>query len=218
MNRFPRPRRADRRWPSACSPLFAAACGSSDDAPAGAKKMSFKLTDAGCDAARREGARRADQLRSRKRRHLEGDRARGARRGNDPRREGEPLRRPLRQLLADPGEGRIHPRCNGGDEEDGHADRQRRAARPRDSPEVEAAVAQYRDYLEQNTAELVAATKPFVAAVEAGDVDEAKIALRRRPASPTSGSSRWPSPSATSTRASTPAKTTCRRANGAAST
>ncbi len=28
--------------------VFAAACGSSEDAPAGAKKMSFKLTDAGC--------------------------------------------------------------------------------------------------------------------------------------------------------------------------
>ena len=29
--------------------LFATACGSSDDAPAGAKKMAFELTDAGCD-------------------------------------------------------------------------------------------------------------------------------------------------------------------------
>jgi iron uptake system component EfeO len=29
--------------------LFATACGSSEDAPAGAKKMSFKLTDAGCE-------------------------------------------------------------------------------------------------------------------------------------------------------------------------
>ena len=29
--------------------LFAAGCGSSDDAPAGAKKMAFKLTDAGCE-------------------------------------------------------------------------------------------------------------------------------------------------------------------------
>lgn len=28
--------------------LFAAACGSSDDAPRGAKTMSFELTDAGC--------------------------------------------------------------------------------------------------------------------------------------------------------------------------
>lgn len=37
-----------------------------------------------------------------------------------------------------------------------------------------AAVDQYRDYLEDNTAELVANTKPFVAAVVAGNVGEAK--------------------------------------------
>ena len=29
--------------------LFTAACGSSEDAPAGAKKVTFKLTDAGCE-------------------------------------------------------------------------------------------------------------------------------------------------------------------------
>ncbi|HKO38721.1 MAG TPA: iron uptake system protein EfeO [Solirubrobacterales bacterium] len=42
------------------------------------------------------------------------------------------------------------------------------------SPQEKAAVAQYRDYLEENTAELVAKTKPFVAAVVAGNVAEAK--------------------------------------------
>jgi iron uptake system component EfeO len=42
------------------------------------------------------------------------------------------------------------------------------------SPQEKAAVAQYRGYLEDNTAELVAKTKPFVAAVVAGDVAEAK--------------------------------------------
>ena len=42
------------------------------------------------------------------------------------------------------------------------------------SPEEKAAVAQYRDYLEENTAELVEKTKPFVAAVVAGNVAEAK--------------------------------------------
>lgn len=42
------------------------------------------------------------------------------------------------------------------------------------SPQEKAAVADYRAYLEQNTAELVAKTKPFVAAVVAGDVSEAK--------------------------------------------
>lgn len=42
------------------------------------------------------------------------------------------------------------------------------------SPQEKAAVDQYRGYLEENTAELVAKTKPFVAAVVAGNVAEAK--------------------------------------------
>ena len=42
------------------------------------------------------------------------------------------------------------------------------------SPEVEAAIADYRSYLEENTAELVAAIEPFVAAVDSGDVAKAK--------------------------------------------
>lgn len=42
------------------------------------------------------------------------------------------------------------------------------------SPEVEDAIADYRSYLEENTAELVSATEPFVAAVVAGEVDKAK--------------------------------------------
>jgi iron uptake system component EfeO len=42
------------------------------------------------------------------------------------------------------------------------------------SPEVEEAIANYREYLEENTAELVTATEPFVAAVVAGDIAKAK--------------------------------------------
>jgi len=42
------------------------------------------------------------------------------------------------------------------------------------SPEVEAAAEDYRAYLEENTAELVAATEPFVAAAVAGEVEKAK--------------------------------------------
>jgi iron uptake system component EfeO len=49
------------------------------------------------------------------------------------------------------------------------------AAKSREaSPQEKAAVAQYRGYLEENTAELVAKTKPFVAAVVAGNVAKAK--------------------------------------------
>ncbi|HEX6602191.1 MAG TPA: EfeM/EfeO family lipoprotein, partial [Solirubrobacterales bacterium] len=42
------------------------------------------------------------------------------------------------------------------------------------SRQEEAAVADYREYLEENTAELVAETEPFVAAVVAGNVAAAK--------------------------------------------
>jgi iron uptake system component EfeO len=42
------------------------------------------------------------------------------------------------------------------------------------SPQVEAAIEDYRGYLEENTAELVDATEPFVAAAVAGDIAEAK--------------------------------------------
>ena len=42
------------------------------------------------------------------------------------------------------------------------------------SPQVEAVVADYRDYLQANADELVATTKPFVAAVVAGNLVEAK--------------------------------------------
>jgi iron uptake system component EfeO len=42
------------------------------------------------------------------------------------------------------------------------------------SPRVEAVIADYRDYLQQNADELVAMTEPFVAAVVAGNLVEAK--------------------------------------------
>jgi iron uptake system component EfeO len=42
------------------------------------------------------------------------------------------------------------------------------------SPEIEAAIADYRRYLEENTTALVTATKPFVAAVVAGNVTAAQ--------------------------------------------
>jgi iron uptake system component EfeO len=42
------------------------------------------------------------------------------------------------------------------------------------SPQIDAVVADYRDYLQQNADELVATTEPFVTAVVAGDLAEAK--------------------------------------------
>ena len=48
MNRLPLRRRPDRARGRPAR-VALAACGSSEDAPAGAKKLSFKITDAGCD-------------------------------------------------------------------------------------------------------------------------------------------------------------------------
>jgi iron uptake system component EfeO len=48
------------------------------------------------------------------------------------------------------------------------------AAHTTNSPQAEAAVEDYRSYLEENTAELVAETEPFVAAVVAGELKQAK--------------------------------------------
>jgi iron uptake system component EfeO len=60
--------------------------------------------------------------------------------------------------------------CGSSDETTTTDEKTTRTSNPLD----EAAVADYREYLEQNTAELVAKTKPFVAAVVAGNVAEAK--------------------------------------------
>jgi iron uptake system component EfeO len=70
-------------------------------------------------------------------------------------------------------EGEYTLRCNGGSEEDGTLTVTGKL-KSKDGPEVEQAISSYRDYLEENTAELTAKTKPFVAAVVAGNVAEAK--------------------------------------------
>jgi iron uptake system component EfeO len=64
--------------------------------------------------------------------------------------------------------------CGSSDDETTDASTTAAAKSKAASPQEKAAVAQYRDYLEENTAELVAKTKPFVAAVVAGNVAEAK--------------------------------------------
>ena len=63
--------------------------------------------------------------------------------------------------------------CNGGSEGGGTltVTGKLRAA---NSPQVNAAVTEYRKYLEQNAGELVRGTRPFVAAVAAGQVEKAK--------------------------------------------
>ncbi len=153
--------------------LLAAGCGSSDDGPAGAKKMSFALTDAGCDPhnakapagpitfdVENTGSGSVTELEV-----LDGDTILG---------EVENLSEGLSgsfSLTLEEGEYTL--RCNGGSEEDGTLT-VTGGATASTSPEIEAAIAQYREYLEENTDELVSATEPFVVAVESGEVDEAK--------------------------------------------
>jgi iron uptake system component EfeO len=151
-----------------------AACGSSsDDGDSGAKTLSFKLTDAGCDPhdakapagpltfeAENAGSATVTEIEV-----LDGETILG---------EKENLTEGLTgsfSLTLEEGEYIL--RCNGGEEEDGTLTVTGKL-QAETGPEVEAAIAEYRDYLEENTGELVAATKPFVAAVVAGNVAEAK--------------------------------------------
>jgi iron uptake system component EfeO len=153
--------------------LSAAACGSDEATSAGAKALSFKLTDAGCDPhgaraaagpigfeAENVGTADVTELEI-----LDGVKILG---------ETENLTAGLQgsfTLTLEQGEYTIY--CPGGDDERGtltvSGD-----LKTRSSPQAEAAVADYREYLEKNTAALVAATKPFVVAVVAGDVAAAK--------------------------------------------
>jgi len=153
--------------------LSIAGCGSGDDAPKGAKTMSFKLTDAGCEPHEAkapagpivfevENAGTADVTELEV---MDGETILG---------EVENLSDGLSgsfSLTLEKGEYTLY--CPGGSDERGTL-AVSGELQAENSPEVEAAVSQYRKYLEQNTGALVAATEPFVAAVLAGEVDEAK--------------------------------------------
>jgi iron uptake system component EfeO len=153
--------------------LFVSACGSSDDeTTAGATAMSFKITDAGCDPHDAKAAAgpinfeaEGDSSSVTELEVLDGETILG---------EKENLTEGLNgsfSLTLEEGEYTI--RCNGGSEEDGTLTVTGKL-KSSDSPEIETAIADYRSYLEENTAELTTATKPFVAAVVAGNVAEAK--------------------------------------------
>jgi len=153
--------------------IFAGGCGSSNDAAPGAKKMAFELTDAGCVPNQAKapagpinfevenaGTSKVTELEV-----LDGETILG---------EVENLSDGLSgsfALTLEQGEYTLY--CPGGDTERGTltVSGELQAA---NSPQVEKTIAQYRDYLEENTTELVAETEPFVAAVVAGEVDKAK--------------------------------------------
>jgi iron uptake system component EfeO len=153
--------------------LFAAACGSGEDSPSGAKKMSFKLTDAGCDPhdakapagpitfeVENAGSSKVTEMEV-----LDGETLLGERENLS-----EGLSGSFSLTLE---EGEYTLRCNEGSEEDGTLTVVGKLA-TKSGPQVEKAIAQYREYLEKSTALLVATTKPFVAAVVAGNVAQAK--------------------------------------------
>ena len=149
-------------------------CGSGDEAPAGAKKMAFELTDAGCvphDAeapagpiffeAENTGTTAVTEIEV-----MEGDTILGEKENLSDGFSGSFT------LTLGPGDYTIY--CPGGETERGTLTVRGKASAATASPAEEKAVAEYRTYLEENTAELVSATKPFVAAVESGKVEEAE--------------------------------------------
>jgi len=158
--------------------VFATACGSSDDdttsgSPA-AEVLAFNLTDAGCDPVDAEAAAgpitfEVENTSSNPDLHelevLDGETVLGE---TPDISEGDSG---TFTLTLEQGEYTLL--CPGGDGDSGtltvtgELDTE-------SSPEVEESIATYREYLEENTAELVDATEPFVAAVVAGDIAKAK--------------------------------------------
>ncbi|MBS1860141.1 MAG: iron uptake system protein EfeO [Actinobacteria bacterium] len=153
-----------------------AACGSSsDDAPAGSKQLTFKLTDAGCEPTKASapagpidfkvengGTGKYTELEV-----LDGETILGERENVIEGTSGS------FSLTLEEGEYAIRCKEEGGDGEGtlkvtGKLD-------TKASPEVEKAIAGYRDYLVENTEGLTKQTKPFVAAVEAGEIAKAKV-------------------------------------------
>jgi iron uptake system component EfeO len=154
--------------------LFVAACGSSDKAPAGSKELTFKLTDAGCEPTQASapagpinfkvengGTTKYSELEV-----LDGETILGERENIT-----EGLSGSFSLTLE---EGEYTVRCK---EEPGEGEGTLKVTGKLEtakSPEIDKAIADYRSYLEENTAELTAMTKPFVAAVAAGDIKSAK--------------------------------------------
>jgi iron uptake system component EfeO len=154
--------------------LLLAACGSSDKAPAGSKQLTFELTDEGCSPktatapagpidfqVENGGTGKYTELEV-----VDGETILGERENVIEGASGS------FSLTLEEGEYTI--RC---DESGGAGDGTLKVTgklKTAKSPEVEKAIANYRDYLVENADELTARTRPFVAAVEAGDIAKAK--------------------------------------------
>ena len=154
--------------------LFVAACGSSssDDSSGSSEQVTFKLTDAGCEPHATnakagpidfqvEGASAGvTELEV-----LEGETILGERENIT-----EGLSGSFSLTLE---EGEYTVRCNGGTEEDGTL-KVTGELESESSPATVKAIDTYKKYLLKNSEELTAKTKPFVAAVIAGDIPKAK--------------------------------------------
>ncbi len=151
-----------------------AGCGSDSSSSKGAKTLSFKLTDAGCsphDAkvaagpvnfeVENDGADSVTELEL-----LDGDSIVA---------EVENLSDGLSgNFSANLDRGKYTLYCPGGETERGTLTVTGTSKAAPTSDQEKTAVAVYRRYVERNAAQLVAQTQPFVAAVETGDVEEAK--------------------------------------------
>lgn len=172
--------------------LLIAGCGSGDDPPAGATKLSFTLTDAGCDPTdasapagpitfeiANDGADAVTELEI-----LDGDKILGERENLTDGLNGD------FSLNLDAGEYTVY--CPGGDTERGTltVTGGGGAGSTSASPNAAAAIKNYRGYVETSTGDLVAKTKVFTDAVEAGDAEQARAAYAAAAAtrSPTASS------------------------------
>jgi iron uptake system component EfeO len=154
--------------------IFVAACGSSDKAPAGSKQLTFKLTDAGCEPTKASapagpidfkvengGTSKYTELEV-----VDGETILGERENIIEGTTGS------FSLTLEEGEYAV--RCN---EEGGEGEGTLKVTgqlETKKSPEIEKTISDYTGYLLENSKELTAKTKPFVAAVEAGEIDKAK--------------------------------------------
>lgn len=154
--------------------LFVAACGSSDKAPAGSKQLTFTLTEEGCSPTaatapagpiefkvKNESSSKYTELEV-----LDGETLLG---------EHENVTEGLSgsfALTLEEGEYTVRCQETAGDGEG--TLKVTGKLKTKISPEVEQQIADYREYLVENTVELTTNTKPFVRAVISGDVALAK--------------------------------------------
>jgi iron uptake system component EfeO len=153
--------------------LVFAGCGNSEDVPPGATKLSYKLTDAGCDPAQasapagpitfdvtNDGAAGVTELEV-----MDGDTILGERENLSDGLSGDFT------VTLDAGTYTVY--CPGGDSAERGTLTVTGESRVKQSGEAATAVDRYRRYIEDQTALLVKKTGPFVRAVENGDIQRA---------------------------------------------